>query len=206
MPLPLPLYLRAGSQLVRATETADGGMLVEGFDWQSGEMRPGGAVLRGFSLSEIDIEAYAARPWVATATDGWISLPEDGLTHVRVYGTVPRKIAHYARDRGVLSVSDAIRSSTSLPATILGLEDRGFIRAGLRADLVVMDLQALSDNATFFDPHRHASGIEYVLVGGVPVVDGGELTGALPGEVVPGPGVAIRRETGSRQPASGTSR
>lgn len=146
--------------------------------------RRGGAQLRGFSLSEDDVEAYASRPWVATATDGWITLPEDGLTHVRVYGSFPRKIAHYAMSRGILSVADAVRSSTSLPAQILGLRDRGQVREGMRADLAVLDLERLADRATFFDPHQYASGVEYVLVGGVFVVDGGEVTGALPGEIV----------------------
>ncbi len=149
--------------------------------------REGGAGLRGFSLSESDIEPYAAAPWTATATDGWISLPEDGLTHVRVYGSFPRKIRHYAMERGVLSVEDAIRSSTALPAQILSLADRGRIQEGAAADVVVLDLERLVDNATFFDPHRYASGVDYVLVDGTFVVDRGQLTGALPGTVlVPG--------------------
>lgn len=146
--------------------------------------RPGGAGLRGFSLSEIDVEAYAAYPWVATATDGWISLPEDGLTHVRVYGTFPRKIAYYAMERGILSVEDAVRSSTSLPAQILGITDRGLIREGMRADIAVLDLATLRDNATFFEPHQYASGVEHVLVNGEFVVRDSRLTGFLPGTVL----------------------
>lgn len=146
--------------------------------------RPGGAELRGFSLSEYDVESYARQPWVATATDGWITLPEDGLTHSRVYGTFPRKIRRYAMERGVLSVEDAVRSGTSLPAQILRLEDRGMVRAGMRADLAVLDLERLRDRSTFFDPHQYAEGVEYVLVNGAFVVDEGRVTGTLPGVVI----------------------
>lgn len=146
--------------------------------------RPGGAGLRGFSLSEHDIEPYAAQPWTATATDGWITLPEDGLTHTRVYGTFVRKIREYALERNVLSLADAIRAGTSLPAQILQLPDRGLIHEGYMADLVVLDLARLEDNATFFHPHQYASGVDYVLVRGEFVVDDGAPTGALPGTVI----------------------
>jgi N-acyl-D-amino-acid deacylase len=146
--------------------------------------RPGGGQLRGFSLWEGDIEAYAAQPWTATATDGWITLPEDGFTHVRVYGTFPRKIAYYARERGVLSVADAIRSATSLAAQILGLADRGRVHEGYVADLVVFDLEGLQDNAVFFEPHQYPSGIEHVLVNGQFVAENGQPTWALPGRVI----------------------
>jgi N-acyl-D-amino-acid deacylase len=150
--------------------------------------RPGGGQLRGFSLWEGDIEAYAAQPWTATATDGWITLPEDGFTHVRVYGTFPRKIAHYARERGILSVADAIRTATSLAAQILGLPDRGLVHSGYIADLVVFDLEELQDNATFFEPHQYPSGIEHVLVNGQFVAENGQPTWALPGRVITPPG------------------
>ncbi len=144
----------------------------------------GGGALRGFSLSEYDIEPYAAQEWTVTATDGWIALPEDGLTHTRVYGSFPRKIGYYARERGVLTVAAAVRSATSLPAAVMGFQDRGAIREGSVADLVVLDLESLADNATFFEPHRYPSGIEYVLIGGRFAVDGGRPTGALIGRVL----------------------
>lgn len=145
---------------------------------------PGGGALRGFSLSEYDIEPYAAQEWTVTATDGWIALPEDGLTHTRVYGSFPRKIGYYARDRGVLTVAAAVRSATSLPAAIMGLHDRGAVREGFVADLVVLDFDSLADNATFFEPHRYPSGIDYVLIGGEFAVDRGRPTGALIGRVL----------------------
>lgn len=155
--------------------------------------RPGGARVRGFSMSDADVEAYAARPWVATASDGGIALPEDGpAVHARYYGTFPRKIRWLALERGVISVEDAVRSMTSLPAQILGLRDRGLIREGLAADIVVFDLDRIRDRATFTDPHQYPDGIEYVLVGGEFVVDRGALTWKLPGRVIvpvrPAPG------------------
>lgn len=147
--------------------------------------RRGGARVRGFSLSEIDIEMYAAKPWVATATDGGIALPEDGPgTHARFYGTFPRKIRQYALDRGVLTLEDAVRSSTALPAQILGLTDRGFLRPGVYADIVVFDPARIRDKSTFFEPHQYAEGIDWVLINGKPVVEDGRPNGALPGRVI----------------------
>lgn len=147
--------------------------------------RRGGGRMRGFSMNEIDIEAYAAQPWVATASDAGIALPDDGpSTHARYYGTFPRKIRHYALDQNVIGVEAAVRSMTSLPAQIMGLRDRGQVREGMAADLVVLDLQRLRDRATFFEPHQYAEGIEHVLVGGKAVVENGRLTWALPGKVL----------------------
>ncbi|MCA9730228.1 MAG: amidohydrolase family protein, partial [Candidatus Eisenbacteria bacterium] len=147
--------------------------------------QPGGGRLRGFSLSEIDVRAYAAQPWVATASDGGIALPVDGPVHPRFYGTFPRKIREYALDTGVISLEHAIRSQTSLPARIMGLDDRGEIREGYWADLVVFDLESLRDTSTFFEPHQYAEGIEHVFVNGEPVVENGHILYALPGRVIP---------------------
>jgi N-acyl-D-amino-acid deacylase len=147
--------------------------------------RAGGARMRGFSMSETDMELIARQPWVATSTDGGIALPSEGpSTHARFYGSFTRKIRHYALDRGVISLEAAIRSSTSLPAQIMRLRDRGQIREGMAADLVVFDLSTIRDKATFFEPHQHSEGIDYVFVNGVAVVDGTKLTGAMPGKVL----------------------
>jgi N-acyl-D-aspartate/D-glutamate deacylase len=146
--------------------------------------RPGGARLRGFSLSETDIEAFYRQPWVATSSDGSIALPGDGPVHARFYGTFPRKIRHYALERKVQSVENAVRSMTSLPAVICGLRDRGMVREGFRADLVVFDPRTIRDRATFFEPHQPAEGIDFVLVNGTFVVEGGTLTGKRPGLVL----------------------
>ncbi len=147
--------------------------------------RPGGARLRGFSLSEIDVEAFSAQPWCATSTDASITIPNDGPTiHARFYGSFPRKIRHYAMNRGIMSVEDAIRASTSLPALIMGLKDRGRIHEGYCADIVILDLNTIQDKATFFDPHQHSKGIDYVMVNGEFAVDKGEITWNLNGKVL----------------------
>ena len=147
--------------------------------------RAGGGRMRGFSMHESDLDAFAVQPWVATASDAGIALPDDGpRTHARFYGNFPRKIRHFALDRDVISVEDAIRSMTSLPAQILGLRDRGMIREGMHADLAVLDLERLRDKATFFEPHQYPEGVEYVLVNGKFVVENGELTWELPGRVL----------------------
>jgi N-acyl-D-amino-acid deacylase len=147
--------------------------------------RPGGARMRGFSMAEWDMEHIAKQPWVATSTDGGIALPEDGpTTHARFYGSFTRKISHYAVDKGVISLEHAIRAATTLPARIMALTDRGAIREGMAADLVVFDLQTIRDKATFFEPHQHSDGLSHVFVNGVARVRDGALVDALPGRVL----------------------
>ena len=122
---------------------------------------------------------------MATSTDGGIALPEDGpTTHARFYGSFVRKISHYAIERGAISIEAAIRANaTCLPADH-GLPDRGAIREGMAADLVVFDIDAIRDKATFFEPHQHSEGIEHVFVNGVARVTDGKLVDALPGRVL----------------------
>jgi N-acyl-D-amino-acid deacylase len=144
----------------------------------------GGARIRGFSLSETDVEHFASQQWTATISDAGIALPGDGPVHARFYGTFPRKIREYAMTRKVHSVEDAVRSMTSLPAQILGFKDRGIIREGSVADIAVLDMNSLRDTATFFEPHHYAEGVEFVLVNGEFVVDSGELTWNLPGRIL----------------------
>lgn len=147
--------------------------------------RRGGARMRGFSMAEADMEIIAKQPWVATSTDGGIALPEDGpSTHARFYGSFTRKIRQYVLERSAISLEHAIRAATSLPARIMRLKDRGEIREGMAADLVVFDLATLRDKATFFDPHQHSEGIEHVFVNGVARVSGGRIVDALPGRVL----------------------
>ncbi|HEX6164586.1 MAG TPA: amidohydrolase family protein [Vicinamibacterales bacterium] len=149
------------------------------------QTRNGGARMRGFSMAEFDMEHIAKQPWVATSTDGGIAMPADGpSTHARFYGSFTRKIRHYSIDRGAISLEHAIRSSTSLPARIMDLKDRGQIREGFAADVVVFDLAVIRDKATFFEPHQHSEGIEYVLINGTLAVDAGKLTHATPGKVL----------------------
>ncbi len=146
--------------------------------------RPGGALLRGFSLSEGDLEAFYRQSWVATASDAGITMPGDGPTHPRYYGTFPRKIRRFALEKGTVSVEGAIRSMTSLPAQILGLRDRGLIREGQWADVVILDLENIRDMATPLEPHQYAEGIDHVLVNGNFVIENGTHTWNLPGVVI----------------------
>ena len=149
------------------------------------EERNGGARMRGFSMAEFDMEHIAKQPWVATSTDAGIAMPADGpSTHARFYGSFTRKIRHYSIDRGAISLEHAIRSSTSLPARIMDLKDRGQLREGFAADIVIFDLGTIRDKATFFEPHQHSEGIDYVFINGTAVVDGGKLTHAAPGKVL----------------------
>lgn len=146
--------------------------------------RPGGARIRGFSLHDVDVRHYMGREYTATCTDAGIARPGDGWPHPRFYGTYPRKLSRYARDGDVLSVAQAVRSSTSLPARIVGLRRRGRLREGDAADVVVLDLDALQDRATAMEPHRYSTGVETVLINGVFAVAEGEPNGALAGKVL----------------------
>src|SRR5690606_15520740 len=104
--------------------------------------------------------------------------------HPRSYGTFPRKIGHYAIREGVLPLEQAIRSSSGLPAEILGMKDRGYLKEGLAADIVIFDPRTFIDTATFEQPHHYATGIRYVFVNGVPAVHEGVPTGALAGKAL----------------------
>jgi N-acyl-D-amino-acid deacylase len=159
--------------------------------------RPGGARLRGFSVWEDDVAAFMRQGWTATSTDAGIALPEDGPdVHARFYGSYPRKLRHYALERGVITVENAIRASTSLPAQILRLRDRGLIRERLAADIVVFDPARVRDKSTFVDPHQFAEGIELVLINGVAVVESSRPTGAKPGQVLPSQFTADAKDSG----------
>jgi N-acyl-D-amino-acid deacylase len=149
----------------------------------NGTDRPGGARMRGYSLSEIDIDHIMQQDFTATCTDGDTVAFGDGVPHARFYGTMPRKLRRYALDRKVIDLAFAVRSMTSLPAQIMRLKDRGSVRPGYWADLVVFD-DSVADTATFTEPHQYPRGIPYVFVNGVAVVDDGTFTRALPGKVL----------------------
>ncbi|MFV1883914.1 MAG: N-acyl-D-amino-acid deacylase family protein [Balneola sp.] len=149
------------------------------------ENRRGGARLRSFSMHENDLNVIANTDWTATTTDGGITLPEDGNNvHARFYGTFPRKIFKYAVTNQTITVAHAIRSSTGLPAQIMDIRNRGLIREGYYADIVVFDLEEIQDQSTFFEPHQHSSGIEYVFVNGKPSLYQRNLTGTLSGKIL----------------------
>jgi len=145
-----------------------------------------------FGMAEPDVELILQQPWVSIDNDASAASPEGLLgtehPHPRAYGTFPRILAKYVREEHKLSLPDAIRKFTSLPAGKEHLKDRGTLKPGMWADVVVFDPDTIHDVATYDDPNRFSVGMEYVLVNGVAVIDGGKMTGALPGQVLLGPG------------------
>jgi dihydroorotase/N-acyl-D-amino-acid deacylase len=145
-----------------------------------------------FAMSEPDVALALAQPWVSinndsegTSTEGLLG---EQHPHPRAYGTFPRILRKYVREEKKLSLEEAIRKFSSLPASRLRLADRGVLKAGMWADVVVFDPETVRDLATFENPGQLSQGMEYVLVNGVPVIDGGKMTGALPGKVLRGAG------------------
>ncbi len=147
-------------------------------------MRRGGARTIFHALHEDDVERIMRHPWTAIASDGRLVRPGDGHPHPRWYGTFPRVLGHYVRERGVLTLEEAVRKMTSLPADRLGMTDRGRIREGLRADIVVFDPETVIDRATFEDPHQYPDGIPWVIVGGTVTVEEGRFLDLRPGRVL----------------------
>jgi N-acyl-D-amino-acid deacylase len=144
----------------------------------------GDASIVSFNMSEEDIERIMRQSWTMTSSDGALTLPGAGRPHPRGNGAFARKLARYVRDRRSISLEFAIRSMTSLTATVFGMNDRGVLREDASADVVVFDPAAIRDRATYTDPHQLATGMEFVLVNGQFVVDQGRFTGALPGRVL----------------------
>jgi N-acyl-D-amino-acid deacylase len=136
-----------------------------------------------FNMHERDVETFMRQPWMMTSSDGGIPSGE-GLPHPRNYGSFPRKIRHYVLERETVDLATAIRSMTHLTASVFRIEDRGVIRSGAYADLVVFDLENVNDPATFDDPHHLGEGMVYVLVNGRFAVDEGAFTGSREGRVL----------------------
>ena len=145
-----------------------------------------------FMMSEDNVRRKVERPWISFGSDAAAPAPEgvflQSNPHPRAYGTFARVLGKYARDERAIALSEAIRRMTSLPASNIGIRDRGTLAAGYYADVVVFDPQTVADHATFEEPHQYATGVEHVFVNGVQVLREGEHTGALPGRVVRGPG------------------
>jgi N-acyl-D-amino-acid deacylase len=152
-------------------------------EWGTPQLRSG-VRFRGIAGSSEDVERYMSQEYTATSTDGGIVAESAPGQHPRYYGTYPHKIATYVRDKGVITLPFFVRSSTGLPSQIIGLRDRGYIREGQAADLVVFDFDEVQDHATILDPGGRNEGIEYVFVNGVAVVEEGQETGALPGRTL----------------------
>ena len=145
-----------------------------------------------FAMSQPDVTLALQQPWVSIDNDSEGTSPEGILgrahPHPRAYGTFPRILAKYVRAEKVLSLEDAIRKFSALPAQRIRLTDRGVLKAGMWGDVVVFDPASVHDRATFDNPNQLSEGMDYVLVNGVPVIDQGKMTGALPGKVLRGAG------------------
>ena len=145
-----------------------------------------------FGMSEPDVLLALKQPWVSIDNDSQGTSPEGLLgaehPHPRAYGTFPRILRKYVREEKELTLPDAIRKFSALPAQRMRLTDRGVLKQGMWADVVVFDPAKITDKATFENPNQFSVGMEYVLVNGVPVIESGKMTGALPGKVLRGPG------------------
>lgn len=145
-----------------------------------------------FGMSEPDVALALQQPWVSVDNDSSGTSPEGILgeehPHPRAYGTFPRILRKYVREEKKLTLEDAIRKFSALPAQRMRLTDRGVLKQGMWADIVVFDPETVRDLATFDNPNQLSQGMEYVLVNGVPVIESGKMTGALPGKVLRGAG------------------
>jgi N-acyl-D-amino-acid deacylase len=145
-----------------------------------------------FGMSQPDVTLALQQPWVAIDNDSSGTSPEGILglehPHPRAYGTFPRILRKYVREDHALTLEDAIRKFSALPAQRLRLTDRGVIKAGMWADVVIFDATMVRDLATFENPNQLSEGMDYVLVNGTLVIEQGKMTGALPGKVLRGAG------------------
>jgi N-acyl-D-amino-acid deacylase len=148
-------------------------------------VQAGGVGVAPESMNEEQKHQALRAPWVMIDTDTQPINPATVTsTHPRAFGAFPRVIAKYVREDGVLTLEEAVKRMTSLPANRLGLHDRGLIAPGMAADLVIFDPDRLTDRATFTDPLQYSEGVDYLMVNGVLVIDEEQLTGALPGAVI----------------------
>jgi dihydroorotase/N-acyl-D-amino-acid deacylase len=147
-------------------------------------LQRGGASAIYHVLDDADVERIMRYPHTMIASDGRLVRPGEGHPHPRWYGTFPRVLARYVRERHVLTLEEAVHKMTGMPAKRLGLSDRGQVADGMYADVVVFDPATVEDRATFENPHQYPVGIDYVLVNGVAVVDGGKFTDARAGRVL----------------------
>jgi N-acyl-D-amino-acid deacylase len=135
-------------------------------------------------MQEEEVRLIMKQPWVATASDGGAKVPDDTMPHPRSYGCFPRKIGRFALDEKAVTLEHAVRSASGLPADILQLPERGYLKTGYYADVVVFDPLTFRDTATFEQPHQYAPGVRYLFVNGVPAIADGKATGELPGKAL----------------------
>jgi len=145
-----------------------------------------------FLMAEENLKKELMQPWVSLGSDAASMAPEGvflkSSTHPRAYGNFARLLGKYVREERVISLTEAVRRLTGLPATNLGLDRRGFLKIGMFADVVVFDPATIADRATFESPHQYSVGVKHVFVNGVQVLKDGEHTGAKPGRALWGPG------------------
>ncbi len=151
----------------------------------------GGASAIFHAINEDDLVRILKDPLTMVASDGGVEIPKRGVPHPRSYGTFARVLGVYVREKRALSLEEAVRKMTSLPAARFGLLDRGVLRPGMKADIAIFDPARIIDRATFADPHQYAEGVSFVVVNGTVVLDGGNMTPARPGQVLLG--AAARR-------------
>ncbi|MGC9318391.1 MAG: N-acyl-D-amino-acid deacylase family protein [Armatimonadota bacterium] len=137
-----------------------------------------------FVMREENVRTFMRHPAVFAASDGHLRVLGKGVSHPRNYGTFPRWIGHYARDEGLFTVEEVVRKCTSMPAGKFGLHERGTLAARKIADITVFDWDAITDTATFEDPHHYPEGIPHVIVAGTPAVRDGDVTEDAPGRTL----------------------
>ena len=142
-------------------------------------VKSGGAGVVCNSMNEADVKAFYQQSWVMVSSDGGI-----GSRHPRGTGTFTRVLGKFVRENNWLSLEEAVKKMSSMPAARLGLKDRGLIKKGMKADLILIDSKEVTDNATFASPQTFSTGIRSVFVNGVQVWDGSKSTGSLPGDIL----------------------
>ena len=147
-------------------------------------IKGGGASIVSFNMDDGDVERLMAQPWTMTSSDGDLVPMGEGVPHPRAYGAFPRKIRLYVQEKGVVSLEQAVRSMTSLPALVYDMRDRGVLRAGTAADVVVFDLAKVNDKADYTTPHQLAEGMVWVFVNGKAAIREGAFTDVMSGRVL----------------------
>jgi len=158
--------------------------VLEPVDAAIGIIRAGGASIVTFTMDESDIRHFMVQPWTMTCSDGDLVALGEGVPHPRGFGAFPRKLRRYVVEQKLLTLERAIHSMTGMPATVFRLPERGSLRAGAMADVVVFDLATVRDVATYEDPHHFAEGMRVILVNGRVAWDGGKITGERAGRVL----------------------
>jgi N-acyl-D-amino-acid deacylase len=137
-----------------------------------------------FNMNDSDIVHFMKREYVMTSSDGNIEVPGNSAPHPRSYGAFPRKIRKYVFEDKIISMEQAIKAATSMPADMIGLKDRGYLKIGKVADIVVFNPGTIRDMATFAEPHQYSAGVEYLLINGNFVIDKGQYNGKLAGKPI----------------------